>query len=143
MDQTSLRGAGMKATYPRLKILELFELYPERHLSAADVYRLLMQSRVDIGLATVYRVLGQLSHAGLLARHQFDAQTSVFELAAKGQHDHLVCTACGAVAESSDPAIAEQARRRAARHGFVLDSYSLSLYGRCAQCRNAIKGVFE
>lgn len=143
MEQTPLRDAGMKATYPRMKILELFEQHPQRHLSAADVYRLLIQDRVDIGLATVYRVLGQLAHAGLLARQQFDAQTSVFELAGKGQHDHLVCTNCGAVAESSDPGIAAQARRVAARHGFELGSYSLSLYGRCAQCRNTIKGVFE
>ncbi|ANY17911.1 transcriptional repressor [Bordetella pseudohinzii] len=143
MDQSPLHGVGMKATYPRLKILDIFQRYPDRHMSAADVYRQLLDEQVDIGLATVYRVLGQLAHAGLLARSQFDAQTSVFELAAKGRHDHLVCTGCGAVAESSDAGIADQARRIARRHGFALKSYSLSLYGRCARCRDAIKGVFE
>lgn len=143
MDQTPLRGAGMKATYPRLKILDVFQRYPERHMSASDVYRQLLDEHVDIGLATVYRVLGQLAHAGLLSRNQFDAQTSVFELAAKGRHDHLVCTSCGAVAETSDTSIAEQAHRIARRHGFLLESYSVALYGRCGQCRNTIKGMFE
>lgn len=143
MDQTPLHRTGMKATYPRLKILDMFQRYPERHMSAADVYRQLLGEQVDIGLATVYRVLGQLAHAGLLARNQFDAQTSVFELAAKGQHDHLVCTGCGTVAEVSNATIADQARRIAQRHGFALQSYSLALYGRCTPCRKVIKGVFE
>jgi len=141
-----LRSAGIKATLPRLQVLEVFNRHPDRHLSAAEVYRTLAAERTPLGLATVYRVLGQLAQASVLSRLQLDPHGSLFELAGKGRHDHLVCTRCGRVVESADPAIARQAARVARRHGFVLETYNLGLYGRCRTCSALVsgpKGVFE
>lgn len=146
MTDRNLRQAGMKTTLPRLKVLEVFDNHPDRHLSATDVYRLLMEQRVEIGLATVYRVLGQLTGAGVLSRIQVEPHGGLFELGSKARHDHLVCTRCGQVVESCDPAIAQQAERVARRHGFALESYNLGLYGCCAACSGRpapAKGVFE
>lgn len=146
MDLGPLQSAGMRATYPRLKILEVFHYQPTRHLSAADVYRELLAGTHDVGLATVYRVLSQLVRAGLLVRHQFDPANSVFELAGKGRHDHVICTVCGKVAESADPAMGQLAERIARRHRFTLASYSLALYGRCDRCGKTpapMQGVYE
>lgn len=137
MDQTRLRDAGIKATFPRLKILDLFYRHADQHMSAADIYRSLLADRSNIGLATVYRVITQLEHAGLLKRTQLDAHTTVFELNDKGHHDHLVCTRCGQIQESSDPAMAQLVRKIARRCGFGLDSYSLVLYGVCGCARHA------
>ncbi|KAG0753405.1 hypothetical protein G6F22_021463 [Rhizopus arrhizus] len=100
-------------------------------MSAADVYRSLISDHSSIGLATVYRVITQLEDAGLLKRTQLDAHTTVFELNDKGHHDHMVCTHCGQILESSDPAMAQLVRKIAKRSGFALDSYSLVLYGGC------------
>lgn len=137
MDHTRLREAGIKATFPRLKILDIFYQQADRHMSAADIYRSLISDRSNIGLATVYRVITQLEHAGLLKRTQLDSQTTVFELNDKGHHDHLVCTRCGQVRESSDPAMAQLVRKIARRCGFELDSYSLVLYGGCGCTQGA------
>jgi len=131
MDHTKLRDAGIKATFPRLKILEIFYQQADQHMSAADIHRSLVSDRSSIGLATVYRVITQLEHAGLLKRTQLDTHTTVFELNDKGHHDHLVCTRCGQIQESSDAAMAQLVRKIAKRCGFELDSYSLVLYGGC------------
>ena len=131
MDTTRLRDAGIKATFPRLKILDIFYQQANQHMSAADVYRSLISDHSSIGLATVYRVITQLEDAGLLKRTQLDAHTTVFELNDKGHHDHMVCTHCGHILESCDPAMAQWVRKIAKRSGFALDSYSLVLYGGC------------
>ncbi|MFF7396260.1 Fur family transcriptional regulator [Achromobacter sp. NPDC008082] len=131
MDITRLRDAGIKATFPRIKILDIFYQRANQHMSAADVYRNLISDHSSIGLATVYRVITQLEDAGLLKRTQLDAHTTVFELNDKGHHDHMVCTQCGQILESSDPAMAQLVRKIAKRSGFALDSYSLVLYGGC------------
>lgn len=131
MDHTRLRDAGIKATFPRIKILDIFYQRANQHMSAADVYRNLISDHSSIGLATVYRVITQLEDAGLLKRTQLDAHTTVFELNDKGHHDHMVCTHCGQILESSDPAMAQLVRKIAKRSGFALDSYSLVLYGGC------------
>ncbi|CAB3722765.1 MULTISPECIES: Fur family transcriptional regulator [Achromobacter] len=131
MDTTRLRDAGIKATFPRIKILDIFYQRANQHMSAADVYRNLISDHSSIGLATVYRVITQLEDAGLLKRTQLDAHTTVFELNDKGHHDHMVCTQCGQILESSDPAMAQLVRKIAKRSGFALDSYSLVLYGGC------------
>ncbi len=146
MDHDRLRNAGIKTTFPRLKILDVFYQRSTQHMSATDVYRSLMSNETSIGLATVYRVLSQLEEAGLLRRTQFDAHSAVFELNDKGHHDHLVCTHCGSVKESTDPSIAQLMRKIASRHHFTLDSYALVLYGNCG-CQAAhatpLKGAFE
>ena len=131
MDHTRLRDAGIKATFPRLKILDIFYRHADEHMSAADIYRRLISDHSNIGLATVYRVITQLEYAGLVKRTQLDSHTNVFELNDKGHHDHLVCTRCGQIRESSDPAMAQLVRKIARRCGFELDSYSLVLYGSC------------
>jgi len=131
MDHTRLRDAGIKATFPRLKILDMFYRHADRHMSAADIHRRLVSDHSNIGLATVYRVITQLEQAGLLRRTQLDTHNMVFELSAKGHHDHLVCTRCGQIREASDPAMAQRVGKIARRSGFALDSYSLVLYGSC------------
>ena len=94
-----LKNAGLKATLPRLKVLSLFENSKERHLSAEDVYKILLTAGEDVGLATVYRVLTQFEQAGLLVRHHFESGKAVFELNEGGHHDHIVCLQCGRVEE--------------------------------------------
>ncbi|HNE43265.1 MAG TPA: transcriptional repressor, partial [Rhodocyclaceae bacterium] len=102
-DPQSLKNMGLKATFPRLKILELFEKSSIRHMTAEDVYRALIAEGMDIGLATVYRVLTQFEQAGLLERHFFESGKAVFEINAGKHHDHLVCIDCGRVEEFYDP----------------------------------------
>src|SRR5690606_7259518 len=123
-----------KTTLPRLKVLEVFDSHPDRHLSATDVYRLLMEQRDEIGLATVYRVLGQLTGAGVLSRIQVEPHGGPFELGSKARPALRVCTRCGPAAESSGPASAQPAGRVARRPGFALEGYNLGLYGCCAAC---------
>src|SRR5690554_4355795 len=101
-DQNELKNMGLKATFPRLKILDIFRKAEERHLSAEDVYRALINEDVDISLTTVYRVLTQFEQAGILVRSQFDGGKAVFELNDGDHHDHLICTNCGKVVEFSD-----------------------------------------
>ncbi|MFN7835096.1 MAG: ferric iron uptake transcriptional regulator [Burkholderiaceae bacterium] len=126
-----LKNSGLKATLPRLKILQLFQTGPHRHLSAEDVYRALMGEKLDIGLATVYRVLTQFEQAGLLARQHFEAGKAVFELNEGAHHDHLVCLECGRVEEFFDAEIEKRQQRVARERGFVLQDHALALYGNC------------
>ncbi len=134
-NSAELKVSGLKATVPRLKILEIFQRHAgesgSRHLSAEDVYRLLSADRVDVGLATVYRVLTQFEHAGLLSRRHFEAGRAVFELNEGSHHDHLVCLNCGHVEEFIDSEIEERQRRVAAERGFELQDHALALYGTC------------
>jgi len=126
-----LRTMGLKVTGPRLKILNLFEQTDRRHLTAEDVYRLLLADHIDVGLATVYRVLTQFEHAGLLIRHHFDNDKAVYELNRGGHHDHLLCLQCGKVEEFYDPEIEKRQQAIAAERGFKLAEHALHLYVEC------------
>lgn len=134
MSNQELRKAGLKVTLPRLKILELLETSPLRHLSAEDVYKTLLEQGEDVGLATVYRVLTQFEAAGIVERHHFEGGHSVFELKDTTHHDHIVCTACGKVVEFKDEVIEERQSRMAETLGFALTDHSFYLYGICADC---------
>lgn len=136
-DQSDLKNIGLKATYPRLKILDIFRKGEVRHMSAEDVYRALMSEGVEIGLATVYRVLTQFEQAGLLERSQFDSGKAVFELNEGDHHDHLVCTSCGIVEEFYDAEIERRQHSVAKEHNFVLTGHSMALYGLCPKCTAA------
>ena len=133
--QIDLKRAGLKATLPRLRILEILEGSPDRHVSAEDLYRALLAAGESIGLATIYRVLTQFEQAGLVIRHNFDSGSAVFELAASEHHDHLVCVRCGRVVEFVDETIEERQRMIAARNGFTMTDHSLIIYGMCPDCR--------
>ncbi len=127
----NLKSIGLKATQPRLRILALFERSETRHLSAEDVYRALLAENIDVGLATVYRVLTQFEQAGVLMRHHFEGDRSVFELNQGGHHDHLVCIDCGHVVEFYDAEIERRQSEIAAEHGFRIREHSLCLYAEC------------
>src|SRR5690606_23185761 len=129
----NLKSIGLKATYPRLKILDLFQSSEQRHLTAEDVYRALMNEGMDIGLATVYRVLTQFEQAGLLERHYFESGKAVFELNEGGHHDHLVCMQCGKVEEFFDPEIERRQNKIAAERGFAIRDHALYLYADCTR----------
>lgn len=135
--QTELRKLGLKATLPRLRILQLFHERQMKHLSAEDVYRFLLEEKIDVGLATIYRVLMQFADAGILIRRQFESGAAVFELNEGSHHDHLVCTACGNVEEFVDAGIERRQDEIAKERGFALHAHALSLYGVCAACKNA------
>ncbi len=133
MEPSHLRRAGLKITVPRLKILEILASSQPRHLSAEDVYRRLLDSNEDIGLATVYRVLTQFETAGLVTRHHFEGGTAVFELDEGEHHDHIVCADCGRVEEFSDDSIEDRQRAIASRLGFEITDHSLTLHGHCVR----------
>ena len=124
---------GLKATFPRLKILELFEKSTRRHMSAEDVYRMLIADNMDIGLATVYRVLTQFEQAGLLERHFFESGKAVFEINHGTHHDHLVCIECGRVEEFYDPEIEKRQHLIAEERGFAIQDHALYLYAQCTK----------
>jgi len=126
-----LKTAGLKATLPRLRIINLFEQSKVRHLSAADVYKQLLADGLDIGLATVYRVLTQFEQAGLLVRHHFESGKAVFELNQGGHHDHLVCLQCGRVEEFFDAEIEKRQLKVAKERGFAISEHALYLYAEC------------
>ena len=128
-----LKSIGLKATFPRLKILELFEKSEVRHMTAEDVYRLLVNDGMDIGLATVYRVLTQFEQAGLLERHHFESGKAVFELNAGHHHDHLVCVNCGRVEEFYDADIEKRQNKIAHERGFEISEHALYLYADCTK----------
>jgi Fur family ferric uptake transcriptional regulator len=128
-----LKHSGLKATLPRIKILEVFQRTERRHLTAEDVYKALLAEGADIGLATVYRVLMQFEQAGLLSRSNFESGKSVFELNEGQHHDHLVCLTCGRVEEFFDAEIEQRQRQIAEARGFELQEHSLSLYARCTK----------
>lgn len=131
MEGKDLRKAGLKVTLPRLKILEILEHSQTRHLSAEEIYKLLLESSEDIGLATVYRVLTQFEGAGLVTRHHFEDGMAVFELNQGMHHDHIVCVDCGRVEEFIDSEIEARQDAIAARAGFEIREHSLVLYGHC------------
>ncbi len=126
-----LKNTGLKVTIPRIKVLTIFEQSKTRHLSAEDVYKQMLLEDLDVGLATVYRVLTQFEQAGILRRSNFEAGKAVFELDQGSHHDHLVCIDCGRVEEFFDPRIEERQRRIAEAHGFELQDHALALYGQC------------
>jgi Fur family ferric uptake transcriptional regulator len=138
-----LRKAGLKVTLPRLKILEILESSATRHLSAEDIYRSLLDSNEDIGLATVYRVLTQFEAAGLVSRHHFEDGMAVFELNQGTHHDHIVCLECGRVEEFMDAGIEDRQNSVAERLGFEIQDHSMVLYGRCKRspCPHRKKGA--
>jgi Fur family transcriptional regulator, ferric uptake regulator len=131
MDNQDIRKAGLKVTLPRVKILELLEGSAQRHVSAEDVYKMLLDNGEEIGLATVYRVLTQFEAAGLVTRHNFEGGHAVFELDRGGHHDHLVCVVCGKVEEFVDSTIEKRQREIAKEHGFEMVDHSLIIYGHC------------
>ena len=130
-----LKSAGLKATLPRLKIINLFEASKVRHLTAEDVYRLLLAEGLDIGLATVYRVLTQFEQAGLLVRHHFESGKAVFELNEGSHHDHLVCLQCGRVEEFYDAEIEKRQVKVARERGFEITEHALYLYADCTKVK--------
>ena len=128
-----LKSSGLKATLPRIKILEVFQQAVQRHLTAEDVYKVLLADGSDVGLATVYRVLMQFEQAGILSRNHFESGKSVFELNEGKHHDHLVCLDCGRVEEFFDAEIEKRQRTVAQSRGFDLQEHALSLYAVCAK----------
>jgi Fur family transcriptional regulator, ferric uptake regulator len=128
-----LKTIGLKATLPRLKILNLFENSDQRHLTAEDVYKVLLKEGMDIGLATIYRVLTQFEQAGILIRHHFEAGKAVFELNEGHHHDHLVCVKCGHVEEFYDAEIERRQIKIAKERGFNIQEHSLQIYADCTK----------
>ncbi|HEY8242404.1 MAG TPA: ferric iron uptake transcriptional regulator, partial [Casimicrobiaceae bacterium] len=130
-----LRSAGLKATLPRLKIINVFEQSRVRHMTAEDVYKQLLADGLDVGLATVYRVLTQFEQAGLLIRHHFETGKAVFELNDEKHHDHLVCLTCGRVEEFFDSEIEKRQIKIAKERGFTIHEHALYLYAECTKPR--------
>lgn len=137
-----LKNMGLKATFPRLKILDLFQKTDQRHMTAEDVYKHLLAEGMDIGLATVYRVLTQFEQAGLLVRHHFESGKAIFELNEGRHHDHLVCLQCGKLEEFYDAEIEQRQNRIVAERGFKMRDHALYLYVDCvkADCPNRKHG---
>ncbi|MCB1672456.1 MAG: ferric iron uptake transcriptional regulator [Gammaproteobacteria bacterium] len=134
-ENQDLRNAGLKVTLPRVKILQILEGSKDKHFSAEDVYKALIEADEDVGLATVYRVLTQFESAGLVMRHHFEGGHSVFELNSDDHHDHIVCTKCGKVEEFFDPVIEKQQEQIAEKLGFRITDHSLYIYGICPTCQ--------
>lgn len=128
-----LKNSGLKATLPRLKVLEMFQKTTQRHMSAEDVYKMLLVEGADVGLATVYRVLMQFEQAGILSRNHFESGKAVFELNEGKHHDHLVCIDCGRVEEFYDAEIEQRQRSVAQTRGFELQDHALALYAVCTK----------
>jgi Fur family ferric uptake transcriptional regulator len=128
-----LKSTGLKVTLPRLKILEIFQKGDQRHMTAEDVYRVLLQEGSDVGLATVYRVLAQFEQAGLLSRNHFESGKAVYELDQGQHHDHLVCLDCGRVEEFYDAQIEQRQQAVAQSKGFDIADHTLSLYAHCTR----------
>ena len=128
MEVKDLKNVGLKATLPRIRILEILEQSPERHVSAEDVYKALLQAGEEVGLATVYRVLTQFESAGLVTRHNFDSGHSVFEINEGEHHDHMVCLETGKVIEFQNEQIEQLQKKIAEDHGYDLQEHSLVLY---------------
>jgi Fur family transcriptional regulator, ferric uptake regulator len=133
-----LRNAGLKVTLPRVKILQILENQAtDRHLTAEQVYKILLSEDEEIGLATVYRVLTQFEAAGLVTRHHFEGGNSIFELSDGDHHDHIMCIKCGKVDEFTDNIIEVQQKKIADRLGYELTAHGLYLYGYCPECKKA------
>ncbi|MGE0081031.1 MAG: ferric iron uptake transcriptional regulator [Thiohalomonadaceae bacterium] len=134
MSNDELRRVGLKATTPRIKILQFLEKNRDRHMSAEDVYRAMLDTGEDVGLATVYRVLMQFEQAELVTRHHFEGGHAVFELNEGAHHDHIVCIKCGRVDEFVDETIESRQHAIAKRFGYTITDHSLTIYGICAKC---------
>lgn len=141
LSNQELRKAGLKVTLPRLKILELLENAELHHMSAEEVYKALIEQGEDVGLATVYRVLTQFEQAGIVERHNFENNLSVFEITQEEHHDHIVCDICGKIVEFRNAIIEEQQLKVAEEFGFTLSGHSLVLYGICdnQECKDSAK----
>ncbi len=135
MDSQDLKNVGLKATLPRLKILNFLHASQVRHMSAEDVYKSMLETGEDVGLATVYRVLTQFESAGLVTRHHFDEGHSVFELNLGEHHDHILCVKCGKVDEFFDPVIEERQHEIAKKQGYTITDHALVVYGVCPDCQ--------
>ncbi|HYQ71716.1 MAG TPA: ferric iron uptake transcriptional regulator [Gammaproteobacteria bacterium] len=136
MESSELRKAGLKVTLPRVKILDILENSDSRHHSAEDVYKALLETGEDIGLATVYRVLTQFESAGLVKRHHFEGGQSVFELNEGSHHDHILCVKCGRVDEFVDEVIEKHQKAIAAELGYEMTDHCPYMYGICSACRD-------
>jgi len=128
-----LKNNGLKATLPRLKVLEVFQSGAQRHMTAEDVFRQLLLDNTDVGLATVYRVLMQFEQAGILSRNHFESGKAVYELNEGQHHDHMVCLDCGRVEEFYDAEIESRQQAVAEAKGFVIADHALSLYAHCTR----------
>ena len=140
MKDEQLRQLGLKVTNQRLKVLQLLSEPNIGHISAEDIYARLKQQGDDIGLATVYRVLGQFEQAGLVIRHSFEDDRSVFELDDGEHHDHMVCVRCQGVIEFVDPVIEQRQKEIAARYNYKMEDHDLVIYGVCPACQRAPSG---
>ena len=136
MESQDIKKAGLKVTVPRVKILEIMENTDARHFSAEDVYRILLESGEDVGMATVYRVLTQFETAGIVQRHHFETGISVFELNRGEHHDHILCVQCGKVSEFMDETIEQRQREIAKEAGYEMTDHALYIYGVCKQCQD-------
>jgi len=134
LDHKQLKSVGLKVTIPRVKILNILENATERHMSAEDVYKKLLEQEHDVGLATVYRVLTQFESAGLVIRHHFEGGHSIFEYDDGAHHDHMVCIKCGKIEEFVDPIIEERQAEIAKEKQFMMTDHSLYIYGVCKHC---------
>ena len=130
-----MKDAGLKITLPRIKILQILDSAEVHHVSAEDVYKILLNNGEEIGLATVYRVLTQFEQAGLVVRHNFEGGHSVFEMSSEKHHDHIVCVRCGRVEEFTDEEIEKRQQVVADRLSFELTDHNLNMYGLCPDCR--------
>ena len=141
MSSKELKKVGLKVTLPRMKILDMLEEHNNQHLTAEEIYRNLLSSGEEIGLATVYRVLTQFEAAGLVKRHYFEGGQSIFELNQGDHHDHILCVQCGRIEEFFDEVIEERQKIIAQTRGFQISAHSLTLYGICKDClRNGRDG---
>lgn len=134
MSSKELKKVGLKVTLPRMKILDMLEEHNNQHLTAEEIYRNLLSSGEEIGLATVYRVLTQFEAAGLVKRHYFEGGQSIFELNQGDHHDHILCVQCGRIEEFFDEVIEERQKIIAQTRGFQISAHSLTLYGICKDC---------
>ncbi len=131
LQDKEIRDAGLKVTVPRMKILEMLEKCGDKHVSAEDVYKILIRQGEEISLATIYRVLTQFEAAGLVKRHNFEGGFAVYELDRGEHHDHIMCVVCGKVVEFTDNVIERRQHEIAKQHGFEIEDHSLVIYGRC------------
>lgn len=137
MEHQELKKAGLKATLPRIRILDILANSGHRHMSAEDVYKALLEAGEEVGLATVYRVLTQFETAGLVVRHHFEGGHSVFEIDQGGHHDHILCVRCGRIVEFVDEVIEQRQEKIAQEKGFAMTDHSLYIYGICGTCQRS------
>lgn len=131
-----LKQVGLKVTIPRVTILELLQnAETNHHYTAEEVFTALRDNGHDIGLATVYRVLSQFEQAGILVKHNFESGQAVFELETGDNHSHLICIKCNKIVEFLSPEIEAIQHKIAEENDFVLEDYSMVLYGLCGDCR--------